>query len=180
MGHFASTCYNRFNREFSKLQVSHNRANNNYGGQTGGNNFDQNSGQSPSPTALVTTHGHHTFTASPETVADVNSYADSGATNHVTVDYNTVANPTEYGGTTCVTIGNGNNLKISHVGNASLTNGRNKLNLENVLYVPTISKNLMNVSQLTQDNRIFIEFHDSYCVVKDNDRGQTLMKGTLE
>lgn len=43
---------------------------------------------------------------------------DSGATSHVTRDYNNMAQSSDYGGMEQVVVGNGNALNISHVGKA--------------------------------------------------------------
>lgn len=110
---------------------------------------------------------------------DPSWYADSGASNHVTADYNTMANPTEYEGTECVTVGDRNKLQISYIGNSCLTDGCNKLKLENVLCVPNIAKNLVSVSKLARGNNIFVEFHENFCLVKTKDTGRVLLKGVL-
>ena len=56
--------------------------------------------------------------------------------------------PTEYSGIEKVTVGNGNRLNISHVGNTCLSDGDKSLVLKNILCVPDIAKNLISVSKL--------------------------------
>lgn len=65
-------------------------------------------------------------------MCDPNWYADSGATNHVTADYNNIQNPVEYGGNERVTVRDGEQLCISYIGNFLLFDGKNSLNLHNV------------------------------------------------
>jgi hypothetical protein len=51
--------------------------------------------------------------------------------------------------------------------------------LNNILYVPTITKNLINISQLTKNNNIIIEFtFDSY-FVKDRVTHRILLHDTM-
>lgn len=112
-------------------------------------------------------------------MADPNWYVDSGATNHVTDDYNNIASPMEYTCTELVIIGNGEKLQISCTGNSCLTNGESKLSLENVLCIPKIAKNLISMSLLAQDNAIYFKFYSDCCFVKDKGTGRTLLKGTF-
>ena len=141
------------------------------------NNFRNNNGQSP--TAFVTSHSGNPFNVIGENSVDTNWYVDSGAKNHVTADYTNLANPMEYGGKDQVTIGNGDKLKITCIGNSTFKNGGYMLSLDNILYVPAIAKNLVNVSKLARDKYIFVEFHDDYCLVKDKGTGQTILKEHL-
>lgn len=48
-----------------------------------------------------------------------------------------------------------------------------------MLCVPTIVKNLLSVSQLAQDNAIFIEFYGDHCLFKDKVMGRRLLRGEL-
>lgn len=79
-----------------------------------------------------------------------------------------------------VTVGNGNKLNIARVGNSYLTNGITTLKLKDILCVIEIAKNLVSVSKLAQDNKIFIEFHGDFCLVKDNDSDQTVLIAMLK
>lgn len=54
------------------------------------------------------------------------------------------------------------------------------LNLENVLCVPKITKNLKSVSKLTQDNDIYLEFCSDCYFVKDIHTGKVMLKGVLK
>lgn len=80
----------------------------------------------------------NSYIASPETVIDPNWYADTGVSNHVKADYNNLANPTDYEGNECVTVGGGSKLQITYIGNSCLRVGNKKFSLENVLCVVII------------------------------------------
>lgn len=51
--------------------------------------------------------------------------------------------------------------------------------LNNMLHVPTITKNLISVSQFAKDNGVYFEFHPTLCYAKDQVSGQMLLQGTL-
>ena len=71
-------------------------------------------------------------------------------------------------------MGNGNLLSISHIGNSTLHN----LRLPNVLIVPKLTKSLLSVSKFTKDNKVYIEFWPSHCLVKAF-QGQTILRGGI-
>lgn len=59
-------------------------------------------------------------------------------------------------------------LHIHSVGNAIIqTLSTSFLYLHNILHIPTITKNLISVSNLLVDNNEFIEFYDPICFIKD-------------
>jgi histone deacetylase 1/2 len=53
------------------------------------------------------------------------------------------------------------------------------LKLNNMLHVPSITKNLVSVSQFARDNNVFFEFHSNVCYVKSQDSSRILLKGHL-
>lgn len=76
-------------------------------------------------------------------------------------------------------IGNGNTLIVSHTNSNHFSSNLSMepLLLNNIFHVPFISKNLLNVSQFARDNSVFLEFNPSYCCVKDQVEGKTLLQG---
>lgn len=83
-------------------------------------------------------------------------------TDHVSLDISKLNIADAYIGSDKLQVGNGKNLHISHVGSSSLPN----LKLPNVLIVPALTKNLLSVSKLTDDNDVYIEFWPKSCSVK--------------
>lgn len=85
---------------------------------------------------------------------------DSGATAHITHDLQNLAINTTYNGAENLVVGNGNSLLILSIGQNSLpapscssvpfTSGQSLL-LNNILFVPQITKNLLSISQFTKD-----------------------------
>ena len=73
---------------------------------------------------------------------------DSGASNHVTNDYNNITFGTDFHGNQKVHIGNGTGLSIKHLENTYISSfiPSTNLLLTNMLHVPLITKNLLSVS----------------------------------
>lgn len=99
-------------------------------------------------------------------------YPDSGATHHVSSDLSNLTTSSEYFGGNTLHLGNYYGLPIAHIGDSfvhcALNSSLSKsFFLKNLLHVPTVSKNLLNVSHFAQDNQVFFEFHPSFCVVRD-------------
>lgn len=109
---------------------------------------------------------------------------DSGATNHVTAELSNLSIQNGYKGNEKLTVGNGSQLVISHIGStfipiqSSVKNSRSLI-LKNVLWVPQITKNLLCLSQLTKDNDVIVVFDKDCCLVKDKNMRTVLLQGTL-
>lgn len=130
-------CYQRFNKEFSGPSQAQNISD--------GNNSRQN--VQTQPTAFVANQDSNEFVATPESVIDRNRYPDSGASNHMTSDFNCIANPTDYEGNERVTIGDGHKLQISCVGNSCLTDGSNSFKFGECAMCPYYCKKFSNCLQ---------------------------------
>ncbi|KAL4379783.1 hypothetical protein GQ457_02G018970 [Hibiscus cannabinus] len=105
-------------------------------------------------------------------------FVDSGASHHVSPDSSKLVDSADYAGPGNLTVGNGMHLGISRITlHPSLISSSHTLYLNNVLHVPSITKNLVSVSKLARDNKVFLEFHARSCVVRDEDTGVVLMTG---
>lgn len=118
--------------------------------------------------------------ATPETIINPNWYADSGASNCVAANPNYLNLKIDYTSTEKVLVGDGSSLSISHIGDSIVPSASSFLKLKNILCVPSITKNLISVSKLAQDNNIVVEFYSDFCVVKDKTTGVELLKSTLK
>ena len=171
-GHVAAKCYHRFDITFQGNQ-GNSRSANFSGGPQYGNSSGQNS--------------HHAYMNqfdNPSSSGDVdqNWYVDSGATNHVTSDLQNLSIQQDYKGKGKLTVGNGSQLNISHIGDIFLhsSSSQKPLILHNTLHVPDITKNLISISQFTKDNNVVIEFFSDCCLVKDKATKITLLEGVLK
>lgn len=102
-------------------------------------------------------------------VASTDSYwfPDSGGTNNLTNVHPQPQVTTPYLESNKVLVGNGFSLHISATGSSLiLTNNRN-LQLSDMLYTPSVTKNLLYVPQFSKDNNVFLELYVDQCLVKD-------------
>jgi len=109
------------------------------------------------------------FVSSPN-LLDQSWFVDSGATNHITSSLNNLSLHTPYHGADKVTIGNGKQLPITHISTSSLQTlpqSNYVLHVPNILHVPSMTKNLLSVSQLTREHNVIAEFHSNVCFIKD-------------
>ncbi|KAG8472152.1 hypothetical protein CXB51_036605 [Gossypium anomalum] len=104
---------------------------------------------------------------------------DSSATHHVCQNASNLHASSPYTGESSLLMGNGVPTKISSIESTVLPTTKKLLHLLNVLCVPSIRKNLLYVSQFATDNNVFFEFHPSYCVIKDIQTQEILMRGQV-
>ncbi|KAG8489057.1 hypothetical protein CXB51_017047 [Gossypium anomalum] len=104
---------------------------------------------------------------------------DSGATHHVCRNASDLHDTTPYTGNSSLLMGNGVSTSISSVGSTTIPTTQKLLHLSNVLCVPSIRKNLLSVSKFATDNNVFFEFHPSYCVIKDIQTQEILIRGQV-
>jgi histone deacetylase 1/2 len=95
---------------------------------------------------------------------------DSGATDHITSELEKLTVRDKYRGGDQVHVANGSGMKISHVGHSIVQSPTRDLHLNNILHVPSASKNLVSVHQLTRDNNAFVEFHPDNFFIKGRQR----------
>ena len=102
---------------------------------------------------------------------------DSGASHHVTNDLANLSLHSPYDGSEEIIIGNGVGVPITHTGTLSLPTPSSSLTLSNVLCAPSMTRNLISISQLCRDNNILIEFSSDSFLMKDRQTGQHLFRG---
>ncbi|KAH9727210.1 retrovirus-related pol polyprotein from transposon RE1 [Citrus sinensis] len=148
--HTAAECRNRFNKDYIPF-----------------NNPYQNP---PRAVFLATFEG---------AITDQGWYIDSGATHHITNNLQNLQIGNEYSGNQLLLVGNGQGLHISHIGYACFQTSCNAvLHLRDTLCVPKLTKNLISVSKLLEDNTdITIEFVTNMCFIKDKMKEQHLAQG---
>ena len=100
---------------------------------------------------------------------------DSGATNPVTPDQSNLSKKSEYYGGEQLRVGNGQGLHIKNIGSSHCGN----LVLNKILHVPSVTKNLLSIAQLTSDNNALVEFNSRFVFVKDKATGKILLQGKL-
>jgi len=96
-------------------------------------------------------------------------YPDSGASHHVTNMSQNIQQVAPFEEPIQIIIGNGQGLNINSSGLSTFSSPINpqfSLVLSNLLFVPTITKNLIRVSQFCKDNNVYFEFHSYVCLFK--------------
>lgn len=109
-------------------------------------------------------------------------FPDSGATHHITSDFSNLFQSHSYGGSSQVHMGNGQGLTINSIGSSTFPSFHPhvSLSLNDLLHVPSITKNLMSVSKFARDNKVFFEFHSTTCFVKSQGSNVTLLEGSMD
>ncbi|KAH7532987.1 hypothetical protein FEM48_Zijuj04G0081700 [Ziziphus jujuba var. spinosa] len=109
------------------------------------------------------------FMASPPDVCDPSWYVDSGTTYHITSELENPSNLTDYKGHGKVIVGNGQGMKITHIGEKLIPSNivHNTLSLRKFFVVAQTKRNLISVAKLTSDNDVTITFNASSCVMND-------------
>ncbi|XP_060669134.1 uncharacterized protein LOC132800144 [Ziziphus jujuba] len=110
------------------------------------------------PSTLYNNHNPTTNVVSTSLQKDPSWFLDSGATNHAVADGDSLLEQIEYQCNNKLVVGNGQNLEITHLSNTFLLSLSMMIKLNIVLVVPCIAKNLLSISQLTQDNELTAEF----------------------
>ena len=124
-------------------------------------------------------HNSQAYIATPKTLTDTTWYLNSGATRHITSDGNSMTAKSDYSRNGKVSIGDGSQLSISHIGHLVVTAPK-PLKLKNILLVPSITKNLISISKFALENDVIVEFNANCCYVKDNQSKEVLLQGTLK
>jgi len=86
---------------------------------------------------------------------------------------------THFHGPDQIFIGNGEGLSIFGAGSSSFVSPNDShitFKLHKLLHVPSISKNLLSVSQFAKDNSVFFEFHPHLCLVKSQGINKVLLQ----
>ena len=105
-------------------------------------------------------------------------FLDIGATDHIIGNPGNLHSLTPYTGSEGVMVGNGDVLQITHIGQANIKFGHDSLQLNDVLLVPDIKKDLISVSKLTFDLPLKFEFYGDGSVIKDRSKNRIIARGT--
>ncbi|OMO89257.1 hypothetical protein CCACVL1_07965 [Corchorus capsularis] len=190
---FPQTYNNRFNRNDGYSGSNSN------GSSTHGNNSQDDSGKTnivckicklPKHTALDCynrfNHAYQSEKARQAMAAmkldgpiDNSWFPDTAASAHMTADPGILSSLSQYHGCDKILIGDGSLLDISHTGTMDIPVLDGNLQLNNVLVVPEIKKNLLSVGQLTDDYPYTCEFSSAGVVIKDRETGKMIAKGNL-
>jgi hypothetical protein len=111
---------------------------------------------------------------------DTNWYANSGATDHITSDLEKLSVQDKYLGNDQIHTASGSGMEIDQIGHSIIHTPNHNLALNNVLYVPQASKNLVSIHHFTRDNHVFLELHPWHFLIKDWTSRRVLHHGKVE
>ncbi|KAJ1419661.1 Zinc finger, CCHC-type [Sesbania bispinosa] len=111
------------------------------------------------------------------TIAETEWTSDTGASNHMTGKPSMLNNIKKYSGTDSVLIGDGSSLPILGTGDSFIKQRNVTLPLHNVLLVPSLTKNLLSISQLTKQFPVNCEFSNVDFCVKERETGKPMITG---
>lgn len=100
----------------------------------------------------------------------------------MTSDPQHLTHSTNFSGSDQVHMGNGQGLAITCIGSSKFTSPshpQTTLALNDLLLVPSITKNLVSVSKFANDNWVYFEFHPTCCFVKCQDLAKFSLKDIL-
>ena len=106
--------------------------------------------------------------------------SDTGVTDHFTPDLANLQQARDYNGNDAVTVGNGQQLPITHIGNSQIRASKHILHLRQTLRVPNMKTNLLSVFKCCKDNNCCFHFDASKFSIQDIPSGKVLYKGFNE
>lgn len=120
--------------------------------------------------------------ATPVIVQDSSWFMDSRAIDHVTLDSTQLTTTLIYQGIDQFQVGNGENIVIFHTGHLSLASfiHTKVIHLKNVLCIIDITRNILSIFKITEDNNVLVEFSIFQCVIKDKLSSVILLHGKLK
>ena len=105
---------------------------------------------------------------------------DITATNHFTPDLANIQQAKEYTGIDGVTVGNGQTLPITHIGNAQLNASKHIFHLKHTLRVSNMKSNLLSFFKCCKDNNCRFHFDATQFSIQDIPSGRVLYNGLNE
>jgi histone deacetylase 1/2 len=102
---------------------------------------------------------------------------DTGATDHITGQLNKLHTHDDYRGCDQVHNAGGTGMTIQHIGRSTLHTPHTSLKLNDILHVPSATKNLLSAHRITLDNDAFIEIHPFFFLIKDQATKKIMFRG---
>jgi hypothetical protein len=108
---------------------------------------------------------------------DTNWCTNSAATYHITEELEKLTTKEKYKGTDQIVAANGTGMDIYNVGHAVIHTPTRNLYLNNILHVPSASKNLISVHHFPTDNNASLEYFPDRFLIKDLDTRRVHLQG---
>ena len=103
---------------------------------------------------------------------------DTGCSDHVTPNLLQLSlHQQPVHGTEAVTVGSGQELPVTHIGNGKLQTLTHSFRLDNILRVPDLASNFLSVHKLCLQNNVFCYFDANKFLIQDLPTGKILYAG---
>lgn len=177
-GHAVTSCWYRFDESFVPPPVNNTTAPN----QATATPTTTSDNSTPQACfAALTSHVPGAVTAEfPPEFTESGWYADTCASHHMTPLFHHLHSSSPYTGKHQAKMGNGYGTTIHAIGSSKI---HSKFNpdthyaLNNLLHVPSLTRNLLSVGQFAHDNNVYFEFHSFVCYVKSQESDEVLLQG---
>uniref|UniRef100_A0A2N9J9G3 Uncharacterized protein n=1 Tax=Fagus sylvatica TaxID=28930 RepID=A0A2N9J9G3_FAGSY len=116
-------------------------------------------------------------TATPPEPHQTTWISDTRATDHFTPDIHNLPDNQAYTNPQLVSVGNGHQLPITHIGNSQLKTSNYLFNLRKILRVPSMKSHLLSVQRFCHDNFCSFTFDAHHFQIQDLLTGRPLYKG---
>lgn len=119
----------------------------------------------------------------PKELENQASFADSGASHHSTIQSSFLHNKKSYAGQSCICVANVQSLSIKCVGSSCVFSKSCFaicLTLNDILYIPCITRNLLSISKLSRDNQVVFKFIIGKFYIESHVSKCTLLEGFLD
>ncbi|KAJ1409194.1 Zinc finger, CCHC-type [Sesbania bispinosa] len=122
------------------------------------------------------TEQHETIAGNDKTIEDQQWVLDSGASHHMTPLFSLLKGVRNLEKPFYITVPTGNTVLVEKMGFIDLNRD---IKLNNVLFVPDFSCNLISIHQLTNDLSCTVTYHANYCVIQDQTTKRMIGSGDL-
>ena len=110
-------------------------------------------------------------------------YVDSGASKHITGDIDAFENFRSIDSPTSIKIADGKAYPVIGTREASVSSTKGEIKFQKVLYVPSVTKNLLSVGKIADQN-YGIYFNSTHCFITEpldpRNLGQIIASGTTD
>ena len=106
-----------------------------------------------------------------------NWLTDIGASDHITPELAQLSLHQQPTAGETITVGNGQELPVTHIGNGKLLTHLHNFNLNNIFRVPLIASKLLSVHKLCLQNNAFCYFDAYQFSIQDLTTGNVLYRG---
>lgn len=107
-------------------------------------------------------------------------YPNSWASSHITAVGHNIQKPCGFSGNTCLLTADGSPLQITSSGHSSVPISNKSIEFNDILHVPTATRNLLSVNKLCVDNNLCFVFDSHTVEARDRATGEVALRGVAK